>query len=55
MYYAIVGIGCLIIGFFVGKFWRSRKIDTTVEKAKLMAQNPSAIPNLAKEIADIWK
>ncbi len=46
---------CLFIGFLIGKFWRSRKIDTTVEKAKMMAKNPAAIPNLSKEIADLWK
>jgi len=46
---------CLVIGFLVGKFWRSRKIDTTIEKAKMMARNPAAIPNLSKEIAEIWK
>lgn len=51
----LICVLCLIIGFLIGKFWRSRKIDTTIEKAKMMARNPAAIPNLSKEIAEIWK
>jgi len=51
----VICLMCLTIGFLVGKFWRSRKIDTTIEKAKMMARNPAAIPNLSKEIADLWK
>lgn len=45
----------LIVGFIIGKFWRSRKIDETVEKAKQMAKDPGSISTLSKEIADIWK
>lgn len=51
---ALVVLG-LIVGFIVGKFWRSRKIDETVDKAKQMAKNPNSISILSKEIADIWK
>ena len=49
---AILG---LIVGFIVGKFWKSRKISETVALAKEMAKNPSAIQDKAKEIVEIWK
>jgi len=53
--WVLTAIAGLIVGFIVGKFWRSSKIDQTVAKAKMMADNPSAVSVLAKEIAEIWK
>lgn len=53
----IIGIAivCLIVGFFVGKFWYSRKIDETVRLAKDVVKDPSTIGDKAKQIAEIWK
>lgn len=51
----IVGIVCLVVGFGVGKFWKSRKINETVSLAKQMAKDPSTAKDKIGDIVDIWK
>ena len=50
----LIGVVCFIAGFCVAKFWRSRKVNATFEKARMIAKDPSKAVQLGKEIGELW-